>query len=101
MSTRSPAPRSFVPAPPADIGHTVPMLIPTSSRRALLALVAGLLLTACSMDTDDAPTPPAADATAVQVRIGEIDWYVDYTAAQAVAREVDKPLWVHFGEHPG
>lgn len=80
------------------------MLTPTSFRRALLTLVAGFLLAACSMDTDDAPTPPAAEpsaAAATQVRIGEIDWYVDYAAAQAVAREVDKPLWVHFGEHPG
>ena len=35
------------------------------------------------------------------MRIGEIDWYVDYEAAQLIARAQDKALWVHFGENPG
>lgn len=36
-----------------------------------------------------------------QVRIGAIDWYVDYAVALEEARTRDLPLWVHFGEHPG
>lgn len=35
------------------------------------------------------------------VRIGRIDWYVDYDAAMQVARDTAKPLWLHFGENPG
>lgn len=36
-----------------------------------------------------------------RVRIGEIDWYVDYDVALEAARTRNLPLWVHFGEHPG
>lgn len=55
--------------------------------------------------------PSAPDAASIQVsetpmefgqvRIGEIDWYVDYAVALEAARTRDLPLWVHFGEHPG
>lgn len=43
--------------------------------------------------------PSTSDAE--RVRIGDIQWYVDYDAALAIAREQDKALWVHFGENPG
>lgn len=35
------------------------------------------------------------------VRIGNIDWYVDYDAAMKVAKQKNLPLWLHFGENPG
>ena len=35
------------------------------------------------------------------VRIGGIDWLVDYDRALAVARQQNKPVWLHFGENPG
>lgn len=35
------------------------------------------------------------------VIIGNIKWYTDYDHAMKVAREKQKPLWVHFGEDPG
>lgn len=63
-----------------------------------LALLVGLLLPAC-MDTPR-PEPDAAPGAA-QVRIGSVDWYVDYEAAVEVARAQRKALWVHFGEDPG
>ncbi len=36
-----------------------------------------------------------------RVKIGKIDWYVDYDAALAVAKKEKKLLWLHFGENPG
>ncbi len=57
-----------------------------------------LVLGACHVDRD---ASSGASGGVAQVRIGEVDWYVDYESARAHAREVDKPLWVHFGEHPG
>lgn len=36
-----------------------------------------------------------------QVKIGGIQWYVDYDAALKVAKEKKKPIWLHFGENPG
>ena len=38
---------------------------------------------------------------AKQVKIGGIEWYVDYDAALKVAKEKKKPIWLHFGENPG
>ena len=35
------------------------------------------------------------------VRIGSIDWFVDYDQALAYAKQTNKPLWLHFGENPG
>lgn len=64
-------------------------------------LAAGLLVLACQAD----PAPPGerthGHAEAAQVRIGAIDWYVDYDAALEIAKAQDKALWVHFGENPG
>lgn len=36
-----------------------------------------------------------------QVKIGGIQWYVNYDAAQKIAKEKNKPMWLHFGENPG
>ena len=58
-----------------------------------MLLGAWLLAAACGAVGDE---PRSAS-----VRIGEIDWLVDYEDAVRLARRVDKPLWVHFGEHPG
>ncbi len=35
------------------------------------------------------------------VTIGQIQWYTDYDEALVVARQQNKPLWLHFGENPG
>jgi len=66
-----------------------------------VALALALTLGAC-MQPDhpqaDAQEPAAHEA---RLTIGSIRWFVDLDAALAEARRVDKPLWVHFGEHPG
>ena len=36
-----------------------------------------------------------------QVTIGKVQWYTNYDEAMKVARKVNKPLWLHFGENPG
>ena len=36
-----------------------------------------------------------------QVTIGDVQWYTNYDEAMKVARKVNKPLWLHFGENPG
>lgn len=36
-----------------------------------------------------------------QVKIGGIKWYVNYDAALKVAKQKNKPIWLHFGENPG
>ncbi len=59
------------------------------------------LLGSCRVEHDDQDTSSETSPATAQVRIGEIDWFVDYETARAHARDVDKPLWVHFGEHPG
>ena len=72
------------------------------SRRSLWfpALAAGLALFGCRADT--ATMESGMSSSDVQeIRIGDIDWYVDYDAALEVAKAEDKPLWVHFGEDPG
>jgi len=34
-------------------------------------------------------------------RIGAVDWYLDYDRGRRAALELERPLWVHFGEDPG
>lgn len=48
-----------------------------------------------SAGLDDTKTAPKT------VKIGGIDWHVDYDAALKVAKEKKLPLWLHFGENPG
>jgi hypothetical protein len=60
------------------------------------------LVTACSVDSPmNTEIPEVAAESAEQVLIGNVHWFVDYDAAATMARAEDKPLWVHFGEHPG
>jgi len=66
----------------------------------VLALVAGLVACRSDVGSPDGGTPERAGSLE-RTRIGAIAWYVDYDAAVEVAREEDKALWVHFGEHPG
>ena len=49
--------------------------------------------------TNVKPIPLAADAESV--RIGSIDWYVNYDDALADAKRTNRPVWLHFGENPG
>lgn len=74
------------------------------SSAALLGLLACGLITACESPAEPQEVSASASETPMefgQVRIGEIDWYVDYAVALEAARTRDLPLWVHFGEHPG
>ena len=41
------------------------------------------------------------NANAETVRIGSIDWYVNYDDALADAKQTNRPVWLHFGENPG
>ena len=41
------------------------------------------------------------DAKVKTRKIGEIEWYLDYDEALKAAKEAKRPLWLHFGEHPG
>jgi hypothetical protein len=68
-----------------------------------LALLLGLLASACHMESSADAKPPVAPTApaAGQVLIGDVSWYVDYEVAVTIARAADKPLWVHFGENPG
>lgn len=36
-----------------------------------------------------------------KVKIGGIEWYVDYDVAMEIANREKKPMWLHFGENPG
>ena len=60
-----------------------------------------------TMESDDQqseqelPEHSSRNDGAATVRIGSIDWYVNYDQALEVARESGKPLWLHFGENPG
>lgn len=66
----------------------------------LLAAVGGH--TACNSDTGPKAAPVASVPESVATaEIGAIRWYLDYPQALAIARQAGKPLWVHFGEHPG
>ena len=42
-----------------------------------------------------------ADGNPKTRKIGQIEWFLDYDEAMKVAKEKNRPLWLHFGEHPG
>ncbi len=46
-------------------------------------------------------TDNAKPSKAKKVKIGKIEWFLDYDEAMKVAKEKMRPLWLHFGEHPG
>lgn len=62
-------------------------------------VLAFLVLIGCS----GTPQPQASFGSADEgtVRIGSIDWYVNYDAALAEAKRTNRPVWLHFGENPG
>lgn len=43
----------------------------------------------------------ADERKAKTVKIGQIEWHLDYDEALKIAIEKRRPLWLHFGEHPG
>ena len=47
------------------------------------------------IESDEKATKPKL------VKIGGINWYVDYDSALQVAKQKKKPMWLHFGENPG
>lgn len=47
------------------------------------------------------PDKSAAELPAPDVQIGSIHWYSDYDQGLAVARSLNRPIWLHFGENPG
>ncbi|MBM3975693.1 MAG: hypothetical protein FJ299_01740 [Planctomycetes bacterium] len=72
--------------------------------RALPLAVLGIscLPAACGSGSESSSQPaPTISQTSATVEIGKIRWHVDYEQARAIARASNKPLWVHFGEHPG
>lgn len=75
------------------------MSLPKTHSSSLWVLSLTLLLAACQTATDPAQRSGAGAPEAV--RIGDIEWLVDYDSALRLARETDRPLWVHFGENPG
>lgn len=52
-------------------------------------------------EDDQSSETKTKKAKAKKVKIGGIYWYVDYDAALKIAREENKPMWLHFGENPG
>ena len=50
---------------------------------------------------DQLESSDAVLAEAHTVRIGAIDWYVNYDQAMGIARKSGRPVWLHFGENPG
>lgn len=66
------------------------------------ALLGGVSL-ACRASAPHATgeTDAVGRTGAERVRIGVVDWYVDYGEALRAALELERPLWVHFGENPG
>jgi len=52
-----------------------------------------------SVSSSNPPSQIPSDAETV--RIGSIDWYVNYEDAMAEAKRSQRPVWLHFGENPG
>lgn len=74
-------------------------------KRILLALISvvSMFYIGCSISgpAHANGTAQQSDDKPKQVKIGGIQWYVDYDAALKVAKEKKKPIWLHFGENPG
>lgn len=74
-------------------------------------LAVGALLTSLALALSHGCAGPPASQSAVgietaagngeTVRIGSIDWYVNYDEALAEAKRTQRPVWLHFGENPG
>lgn len=76
-----------------------------------LVLLSALLATSCASEnsknsTDGSNDPPTVGGQkelemGKTVRIGAIDFWVDYDAALAYAKANNLRVWLHFGENPG
>lgn len=66
-----------------------------------LSLVAILSLQACCLSMASETKNDKEARGEKTVKIGGIDWYVDYDAALKIAKAKNLPLWLHFGENPG
>ena len=79
--------------------------ISMNPKRILLALISvvSMFYIGCSISgpAHANGTAQQSDDKPKQVKIGGIQWYVDYDAALKVAKEKKKPIWLHFGENPG
>lgn len=73
---------------------------------AMGSLLTTIVMLGCSGTPDNQElaasnsAPPLA-ANAQTVRIGSINWYVNYDDALADAKRTNRPVWLHFGENPG
>ena len=63
------------------------------------ALLTSATLVGCSATPEPVAAPLSTNAETV--RIGSIDWYVNYDDALADAKQTNRPVWLHFGENPG
>ncbi|MEM7473613.1 MAG: hypothetical protein AAF483_01335 [Planctomycetota bacterium] len=54
-----------------------------------------------SKDEDAGKAAEKEKPEAKKVKIGGVQWYVDYDAALKVAKDEEKLMWLHFGENPG
>ncbi len=62
--------------------------------------LAGWALSACGTGAAHGEAGGSLDG-ADRVTIGEVTWYTDLDAARRAARAERRPIWLHFGEHPG
>ena len=73
-------------------------ILPSILSAAILCVgcsITGPALAGADSDNDEKAAKPK------QVKIGGIQWYVDYDAALKIAKAKQKPIWLHFGENPG
>jgi hypothetical protein len=77
------------------ISNTNPFLCGPSLAVFFTLTIASIVHANSNNDADDKNAKPK------QVKIGGIDWYVDYDAALKIAKQKKKPIWLHFGENPG
>lgn len=52
-------------------------------------------------DEQEAEEKESQKSSPKKVKIGGIEWYVDYDVALKIAQKENKPMWLHFGENPG
>ena len=54
-----------------------------------------------SEEEQEAEEKESLKSSPKRVKIGGIEWYVDYDVALKIAQKENKPMWLHFGENPG
>ena len=60
-----------------------------------------MMLGKLSDDTKSSVSKNVENKEPKTVKIGGIEWHVNYDAALKIAKESKKPVWLHFGENPG